>query len=181
MRGMVAATGATSGERWREAHLQALRLAQRLREISRVFRRYAGELKYHPQTGLQGHVGQDLLDAAAALRDVLEAVAGLSARWDEELAWLRQRDPQAPVEEVQREHAEAREAARLTRAALEVFEQAVTRPETASLDAPYGAGAPRRVHPGAQCTWVAQRAEQLATTLSAVTLHKENLLLARAV
>ncbi len=168
-------------EQWREAHLQALRLARQLRDISRVFRRYAGELTYHPQTGLQGRVGQDLRDAAAALREVLDAVAAVSARWDEELTWLRRRDPLAPVEEVQRDHAAAREAVRLTRAALEVFEQAVGRPETAALDAPYGAGAPRRVHPGAQCTWVAQRAEQLATLLSTITLRKENLLRAQAV
>lgn len=61
-------------------------------------------------------------------------------------------------------------------AALDIFTQAALHPEPASLDAPYGHGAPRRVHPGAQCTWVAERAEELAIDLSAVTLRKENLL-----
>jgi hypothetical protein len=166
---------------WREAHRQALDLAQRLRGVSRVFRRYAGELRYHPAGGVQGHVGQDLRDAAAALREVLEAVVTAAARWDEEVGWLRARDPQAPVEEVQRDHAAVRDAAALTRAALDVLEQTLGRPEVAALDAPYGTGAPTRVHPGAQCTWVAQRAEELATALSAVTLRKENLLRATAV
>jgi hypothetical protein len=83
-----------------------------------------------------------------------------------------------PIEEIQQGHAAAREAARLTRAAMQIFEQAVLHPETAALDAPYGHSAPRRVHPGAQCTWVAERAEGLATELSSVTLRKETLLLA---
>lgn len=164
-------------EQWRAAHTEVLRLAQQLRKISAIFRRYAGELKYHPQTGVQGHVGQDLLDAAAALRGTLDAIAAITERWDEEIAWLRSLDAQMPADDLQREQAEAREAARLTRAALQIFGQAALHPEPASLDAPYGHGAPRRVHPGAQCTWVAERAEGLAVALSSVTLRVENLLL----
>ncbi len=163
--------------RWRAAHAEALRLAQRLRKASAVFRRYAGELKYHPQTGVQGHVGQDLLDATAVLRDTLNAIATITEQWDEEIAWLRSLDAHMPAGDIQRGQAEAREAARLTRAALEIFEQAALHPEPASLDAPYGHGAPRRVHPGAQCTWVAERAEGLAVALSSVTLRMENLVL----
>jgi len=170
-----------SAERWRELHNEALRLAQRLRSASVVFRRYAGELKYHPQTGIQGRVGPDLHDAALVLRGTLAAIAAVAAGWDEEVGWLRSRDPQAPVDEVQRAHDAAREGVRLARAALDVFEQAALHPEPASLDAPYGHGAPRRVHPGAQCTWVAERAEELAVALSSVTLRKENLLLALGV
>ncbi len=162
-------------QQWRAAHAEVLRLAQQLRKISTIFRRYAGELKYHPQTGVQGHVGQDLLDAAAALRDTLDAIAAMTERWDEEIAWLRSLDAQMPTGDIQRGQAEAREAGRLTRAALQIFEQAALHPEPASLDAPYGHGAPRRVHPGAQCTWVAERAEGLAVALSSVTLRTENL------
>jgi len=164
--------------KWRAAHAEALTLAQHLRAAVAVFRRYAGELKYHPQSGVEGHIGQDLLDAAARLRELLNALSGLTARWDEETSWLRTCDAQMPIEEIQQGHAAAREAARLTRAAMQVFEQAVLHPETAALDAPYGHSAPRRVHPGAQCTWVAERAEGLATELSSVTLRKETLLLA---
>ena len=153
-------------------------MAQRLRATVAVFRRYAGELKYHPQTGVEGHIGQDLLDAAARSRELLTALNALTARWDEETSWLRTRNEQMPIEEIQQGHAAAREAARLTRAALQIFEQAVLYPETAALDAPYGHSAPRRVHPGAQCTWVAERAEGLAIELSSVTLRKETLLAA---
>ncbi len=163
--------------RWRAAHAEALKLAQGLRAASTVFRRYAGELKYHPQTGLQGRVGADLQSAAAAVRETLTAVTAFAARWDQELTWLRAVDPNVPVEEIQRGHAVAREAMQLLRAALEVFNRTVLEPERASLDAPYGAGAPRRVHPGAQGTWVAERAEGLARELSTVSLRKENLLL----
>jgi len=162
---------------WRAAHARALRLAQRLREASVVFRRYAGELKYHPQTGVQGRIGRDLLDAAAVVRDTLSEVDAMTRRWDEEIAWLRSLDPRLPMEDIHQGHAAARDAVRLTRAALDVFAQAALHPETASLDAPYGHGAPRRVHPGAQCTWVAERAEELAVRLSSVALLKENLLL----
>src|SRR5713226_7965431 len=113
---------------WRAAHAEALRLAQQLRVATVVIRRYAGELKYHPQTGVEGHIGQDLLDAVTSLREVLNAIIALTARWDEEIAWLCARDAKMPAEDLQRGHAAAREAARLTRAALEIFEQAVLHP-----------------------------------------------------
>ena len=171
-------TDADALTKWRAAHAEALTLAQNLRATVAVFRRYAGELKYHPQSGVEGHIGQDLLDAAARLRELLTGLNAFTARWDEEASWLRTRDAQMPIEEIQQGHAAAREAARLTRAALQIFEQAVLHPETAALDAPYGHSAPRRVHPGAQCTWVAERAEGLAIELSSVTLRKETLVLA---
>ena len=164
-------------DRWRGVHAQALRLAQHLREASVVFRRYAGELKYHPQTGLHGDIGQDLHSAAASIRETLAAVGIITSRWDEEIAWLRSLNAGMPVDHIQRGHAAAREAARLLKTTLDVFDRAVREPEAAPLDAPYGHGAPRRVHPGAQCTWVAERAEGLARDLSTVVLLKENLLL----
>lgn len=165
-------------ERWRAAHVEALRLARRLQEAAAVFRRYAGELKYHPETGVQGTIGSDLEQAAAAIRDAINAISAVASRWDEEITWLRPLNPALPVDDIQRGHASAREAIRLLRAALEIFERAVRTPEAATLDAPYGAGAPRRVHPGAQCTWVAERADGLARELSTVAFRKENLLLA---
>lgn len=166
-----------TAEQWRELHNEALRLSQKLREAAAVFRRYAGELQYHPQTGIRGHIGPDLLDASETLRRTLAAIAAIAAGWDEEVAWLRLRDSRSPVDDLQRTHAAIREAARLAGAALDVFTKAALHPEPASLDAPYGHSAPRRVHPGAQCTWVAERAEELAVELSAVALRKENLML----
>jgi hypothetical protein len=162
---------------WRAAHVDALQRARALEAAAVVFRRHAGALKYHPQTGVEGTIGADLLAAAAAARERLAAVATLAARWDEEITWLRTVDALIPVDDIQRAHAAAREAIGLLRGALEIFDRAVLHPELAHLDAPYGTGAPRRVHPGAQCTWVAERAEGLARALSGVTLRKENLLL----
>ncbi len=164
---------------WRAAHLELLRRARALHSAATVFRRYAGRLKYHPQFGLEGTVGDDLLAAAAALREELAAVGALASRWDEEITWLRTVDARLPVDDIQRAHAEAREAIGLLRAALEIFERAVLHPERAPLDAPYGTSAPRRVHPGAQCTWVAARADALARAVSSLTLYKEQLLLNR--
>ena len=162
---------------WRGAHLDALRRARALQSAATVFRRHAGNLKYRPQSGVEGAIGADLLDAAAAAREQLAALAALSARWDEEITWLRTVDARIPVDDVQRAHAAAREAVGLLRAALEIFDRAVLHPEHAHLDAPYGTSAPRRVHPGAQCTWVAERAEGLARAVSGVTLRKAQLLL----
>jgi hypothetical protein len=163
--------------RWRTAHVDALRLGRTLLEAAKVFRRYAGELRYRPQFGVEGRVGDDLLEAARTIRETLAALASVASHWDEEITWMRGLDPGMPVDDIQRGHASAREAMRLLRSALEIFDRIVLHPETAALDAPYGSGAPRRVHPGAQCTWVAERAEGVARELATVTLRKENLLL----
>src|SRR5881396_2728990 len=117
------------------------------------------------------------LDAAATMRDVLDEVEALARQWSEEIAWLRSQNSRMPMEDVHQGHTAVRAAIRLVRTALDVFSRAALHPERASLDAPYGHGAPSRVHPGAQCTWVAERAEELAVELASVTLRKENLLL----
>jgi len=163
--------------RWRTAHAEALRLGRALLGAAQVFRRYAGELRYRPQFGVEGRVGDDLLDAAKTMRETVTAITSIAARWDEEITWMRGLDPGMPVDDIQRGHATAREAMRLLRSALEIFDRSMQHPETAPLDAPYGTGAPTRVHPGAQCTWVADRAEWIARELANVTLRKENLLL----
>lgn len=169
---------AAARERWVSAHVELLRLAQHLRADAAVFRHGAGELRYFPQTGEQTPVDPDLHVAADDLRKVLGAISALAARWDEEITWLRSFDRTVPIDDIQRGHAQTREALRLARAALDVFTAVIANPERLPLDAPYGAGAPRRVHPGAQCTWVAERAETLAREISTVTLRKHNFLLA---
>jgi hypothetical protein len=162
---------------WRTAHLEALRRSRALQPAAIVFRRYAGALKYHPQSGVEGTIGADLRSAAEAVREQLAAITALGARWDEEIIWLRRVDPALLLDDIQRGHAAAREATGLLRAALEIFDRVIAQPEVGRLDAPYGTSAPRRVHPGAQCTWVAERADGLARAVSDVTLRKENLLL----
>ena len=71
--------------RWRAAHVKALRLASRLREAGTIFRRYAGKLKYHPQTGIEEAAGPDLEQAATAMRDAISAISTLASQWDEEI------------------------------------------------------------------------------------------------
>lgn|GEM_PF-1469903 len=164
--------------RWRAAHVEALRLGRTLQATATTFRRYAGELRFHPQSGMHAPPGEELPRAAEVMRETLAAVTAAAAHWDEEITWIRSLDPVRTVDDIQRGHAAARDAARLLKAALEIFDRVVLHPEAAALDAPYGAGAPRRVHPGAHCTWVADRAEGLARGVADVTLRKENLLLA---
>lgn len=158
--------------------MELLRLAQELRAAAAVLRRWAGQLRYYPQTGTQSLVDPSLKAAADDLRKAIETVSTLAARWDEEITWLRSFDRTVPVDDIQRGHTQAREALRLVRAALDVFTGVIANPERLPLDAPYGAGAPKRVHPGAQCTWVAERADTLAREISTVTLRKHNFLLA---
>jgi hypothetical protein len=174
----MAAPRADDLSRWRAAHAEALRLGRALRSSAEIFRRCAGEVRYHPQVGRVQPLDDELLRAVDGMRETLGAVTSVAGKWDEEITWMRSVDPTTPVDDIQRGHAAAREAARLLRAALDIFDRAVLHPETAPLDAPYGAGAPRRVHPGAQCTWVAERAEALGREVANVTLRKENLLLA---
>src|SRR2546428_13820292 len=116
---MTATTRDQRMPQWRAAHARALRLAQRLRDASVVFRRYAGELKYHPQTGVQGRIGQELLDAAAVMRDTLSEVDAITRRWGEEIAWLRSLAHRLQMEDIHQGHAAVRGAARLGRAALD--------------------------------------------------------------
>lgn len=173
----TAASKADDHSRWRAAHVEALRLGRALSATAAVFRRHAGELKYYPQMAQPRPVDEDLVGAVDAMRETLAAVTSVAGKWDEEITWMRSVDPKTPVDDIQRGHAAAREAARLLKAALDIFDRAALHPEAASLDAPYGAGAPKRVHPGAQCTWVAERAEALGRETANVTLRKENLLL----
>lgn len=163
--------------RWRSAHADVLRLGRTLLATAQVFRRYSGELRYRPQVGVEGRIGADLLEAVKTMRDTLAAIHNAASRWDEEITWMRSLDPHMPVDDIQRGHAAARDGMRLLRSALDIFERAIQHPEVAALDAPYGAGAPKRVHPGAQCTWVAERAEWVAREIANVTLRKENVLL----
>jgi hypothetical protein len=152
-------------------------------EVSRLFaaaavvRRYSGELKYHPTKGLQSPVDSEFLEAIQGLRDSVSRVDGWRSRFSEEEAALGGRAAAAMIEEVRAAHKRIQTLIGLLRAALEILSGALAQPERARLDAPYGLGAPRRVHPGAQATWVGERADGLARELGYVTVLKANLLL----
>jgi hypothetical protein len=143
----------------------------RLRQAALVVRRFAGELRYHPATGLARRPEPPFEEALRTLHEVLGVVRRLADRFDAEEAALADAEP-AALEEVRTGHRRVRELAGALAAALRVLEAVLAHPERAPLDAPYGLGAPRRPHPGAQATWVAERAESLARELAYVTVVK---------
>lgn len=131
--------------------------ATRIEDAARIIRREGGGLRYHPVTGLARRPGPEFDAAVRALRESINKMpAWIGAMGDE-------------GEEVRRQ-------AEQLRVALDVLSQALARPERAPLDAPYGLGTPRRPHPGAQATWAAERAENLARTLARLAVLGENAL-----
>lgn len=150
-------------------------------EVSRLFaaaaivRRYSGELKYLPTKGLQTPIDAEFLTAVQELRDSVSRVDGWKGRFSDDEAALEGRAAGAMIEEVRAGHNRVQTLTALLRASIEVLANAIAQPERARLDAPYGLGAPRRVHPGAQATWVGERADGLARELAYVTILKANL------
>ncbi len=136
-------------------HAEINREATRLEEAARVIRREAGGLRYHPVTGLARRPGEAFEAALRTLRESVTKVRG----WMGSMGGERE---------------QVRGQAEGLRVALDVLSQTLARPERAPLDAPYGLGAPRRPHPGAQATWAAERAESLARTLARLAVVGEN-------
>mgnify|MGYP001607231878 CR=1 FL=1 len=159
---------------WRQAHIDANREVTALQAAARVIRRYAGSLRYHPVTGLSNPPGREFTEAARNLRESLGRVQEWMETFREEEALLDGRVGPRLAGEVREGHQRVHALAGLLRAALDVMEQVIARPERAALDAPYGLTSPRRTHPGTQATWVGERADGLARALAHVTLLKEN-------
>lgn len=124
--------------------------AARLRGIATAIRHAAGRLTYHPLTGRHPDPSPDLLDALTdveqAANDIRQGAGGHRLV----------------------------EGAQVVLAALNVLRGVLAASNGASLDAPYGHGAPRRHHPGALCTIVAERAEDLAGSLEAEAVATAN-------
>ena len=159
----------------RQIHLEANQEAERLLASAAVVRRHAGALRYHPARGLASPPRPELAAAIAGLRESLAriekwmpAFAEADAASAADLWELRDADRRLRVQ------------SDLIRSALDVLERALAQPERVPLDAPYGLGAPRRVHPGAQATWVAERAEALARELATQSVLRETLAADRA-
>lgn len=159
---------------WERVHVEVNQAASHLEETAAVIRRYAGTLRYHPVTGLATPPPAEVWDALGRLRESLAQVAGWLAAFAQETAALA---PGSDVlsGEVQEGPQRIRARADLLRAALDGLERVLAHPERTPLDAPYGLGAPRQPHPGAQATWVAERAEALARELATQVVLRENL------
>lgn len=134
--------------------VEMAREAVRLEQAARRIRRHAGGLRYHPVTGMAQRPGEAFQAALRSSRESLAQVAG----WVDDLGAAGER---------------VRLLTQQAGVALDVLAQALARPERAPLDAPYGLGSPRRPHPGAQATWVAERAEELARALARLAVIEE--------
>jgi hypothetical protein len=156
----------------------ASELARQLREAARVIRHWGGELRYHPLTGEQPKAPEVFLGALAAVESVARALqqgAGErsldEAALESAAAGVGANDAAA----VRAGHAALNERTQTVAAALQVLRATLSDAGQASLDAPYGSGAPRRHHPGALSTIVAARVEDLVLALEAVTILKANI------
>lgn len=148
-------------------------LARRLRGAAVTLRRLAGTMKYHPVTGARPTPSTALTAGLDALSHVLNEIDRGAAERAEEETFLDARG--GPIaREIRAGHASLMQQVQVTAAALEVLRGILATPDGAALDAPYGSSAPRRHHPGALCTIVAERAEGLATALETVAVLKAN-------
>ena len=159
---------------WRQVHVEANREAARLQAAATLVRRYAGTLRYHPVTGLATPPSPEVHGTLGRLRESLTRVPAWLDAFAQETAALERTSGALP-QEVREGPQRLRVLAELLRVALDVLERVLAQPERAPLDAPYGLGAPRRPHPGAQATWIAERAEVLARELATQVVLRENL------
>lgn len=139
-----------------------------------VIRRHARGLRYHPVTGQRPQPSPGLSSALEEIEQTVIAIqraAGERAADEHALAAAAG----SAIEAVRAGHAAVDQGAQLTLAALTVLREWLQHLERASLDAPYGRGAPTRHHPGALATMVAERAEDLALALEVVTITTANL------
>jgi hypothetical protein len=148
--------------------------AGRLREAARTLRHLSGRIKYHPTTGVKPLPTPGLTGALEAIEQVLnELQRSAGERADEETALSDLGD--AAARQIRFGGEAVERGAQVAAAAIEVLRGVLSASEGATLDAPYGHGAPRRHHPGALCTIVAERAESLASALEASAIAKVNL------
>lgn len=149
--------------------------AVRLREAARILRRLSGAVKYRPANSERPALTPELDHALAAIEQVLDEIQrGADERADDEATLAPHGD--AAARQIRGGHEAIGRDAQVTAAAIGVLRGLLTGEEEASLDAPYGHGAPKRHHPGALCTIVAARAESLAAALESVAIAKLNLI-----
>ncbi len=147
--------------------------AQRLQQAAVVIRRQAGRLTYHPMTGQRPNATPELLETLASVEHVVKEIQqAASARATDEVTAAS--SGQAGVEHMRLGHAAVDQGVAAVATAVDVLRGALTSPDGAVLDAPYGRGAPAGYHPGALCTIIAERVERLARALEGAAIVKAN-------
>jgi hypothetical protein len=146
--------------------------AARLRRAATTIRREAGGLTYHPATGRRPEVSPALL---AALDEVERAVREVQRGAPERAAGGPTGEGAAQAGGLRAADAAVDAAAGVVVAAADVLRGVLPGERDASVDAPYGAGAPRRPHPGALATLLAERVEELARALEVAAIVRANL------
>ena len=152
----------------------AFELARQLREASRVIRHWGGELRYHPLTGARPKVPVAFLGALDAVESVTRAIqqgAGERSAAEASIAAVGSSEAAA----VRAGHVSIDERTQTVVAAIDVLRATLRDSGEATVDAPYGSGAPKRHHPGALSTIVAARIEDLVLALESVTVLKANI------
>ena len=148
--------------------------AVRLRRAAVILRGHAGTLKYHPATGEKPRAGPELMSGLDVVAQILNDLQrGAAQRADDEAAMTPTRE--TAVRAVRQAHLDVDQGAQLTGAAMTVLRDVLADSNGATIDAPYGRGAPRRHHPGALCTIVAERVESLARALESLAIITANL------
>jgi hypothetical protein len=155
----------------------ASELARQLRDAARMIRHWGGELRYHPLTGERPKAPGAFLDAMTAVESVALAIQqGAPERSLDEAALTNAATADAAdAAAVRAGHASLDERTRTVIAAVAVLRTVLGEASReASVDAPYGSGAPRRHHPGALSTIVAARVEDLVLSLESIAILKAN-------
>ena len=149
--------------------------ARRLREAGRGLRRLSGAVKYNPLTGERPVLSPELDHELAVIEEIVNEIQqGAGDRGDDESALATHGD--AVAQQIRDGHEAVARETQAAAAAVAVLRSILSTPENARLDAPYGLGAPKRHHPGALCTIVAARAENLAAALESTAIATLNLI-----
>ncbi len=148
--------------------------ARRLRRTAAALRERAVRIKHNPATG---QAPRDTSDLPSLLEDVDQALRAIQKGADERArdeATAGGTDGGAGAETIRARHAAIEQITQAASVAVAVLRELLLSPGGATLDAPYGHGAPVRHHPGAICSIIAERAESLAGALEAAAIIKVN-------
>lgn len=148
--------------------------AGRLRHTAASFRENAARIRHSPATGQAPTDTSELPSLLEGADELLRAVQkGADERARDDAA-ARDTGGSAGAEAIRARHAAIEQAAQAASAAVAVLRELLASPGAAVLDSPYGHGAPLRLHPGALCALIAERAECLAREIEAAAILKAN-------
>lgn len=148
--------------------------AVQLRQAAAGLRRLAGRLTYHPGTGRHPRATPGILGAIAGMDQIVSEIQQGAEERAMDLDAVTGA-PERLAKQVRRSHADVDAGTQAVLAALHVLRGLLDSPGEASVDAPYGLGAPARHHPGALCTIAAAHAEGVAQALETAAVARANI------